>query len=259
MPKGTNPFPGMNPYLEEIWSDAHTRLLVYACDQIQRRLPPDLWARVEHHLRFEEEGADRAKGRRADIGISESWKLREEEGGDIAVATPVLVNLDMPEMRYLKIVETSGRIVTVIEFFSPANKLKLIERLDFEPKRQQCLTSGISFVQVDLLLQGEPVLHEDALEVLKHRRAPYHVAAHDGDSVSVWQLYPIRLPDRLPAVAIPLRPQENAVPLDLQRLIDTVFSSGSYDTFDYRKDPPGPLSDEDRAWLDEHLRNQGLR
>jgi hypothetical protein len=45
----------------------------------------------------------------------------------------------------------------------------------------------------------------------------------------------------------------------LQRLLDVAFQTGAYDTFDYRKDPPGRLSDADRAWLDQHLRQHGLR
>jgi hypothetical protein len=249
----------MNPYLEEVWSDAHSRLLVYACDQIQRRLPPDLRARIEHHLRVQDDATGQPKDWRADVAVEDSWRLAEDEGGDIAVATPVVVDLDLPELRYLKIIENSGRVVTVIELFSPSNKLKLGERFDFEQKRQQCVTSGIAFVQIDLLLQGEPVLHEDAQFVLQQRRAPYHVATHGRLSDGKWRVYPIRLAERLPAVAIPLRPDDKPAPLELQRLLDVAFETGAYDTFDYRQDPPGPLSDADRAWLDEHLRQQGLR
>jgi hypothetical protein len=34
-----NPFPGMNPYLEQHWRDVHTTLMVYLRDQLQGELP----------------------------------------------------------------------------------------------------------------------------------------------------------------------------------------------------------------------------
>ena len=45
-----NPFPGMNPWLEEFWRDVHAHLLVYASDQLNTELPPDLRARVDERL-----------------------------------------------------------------------------------------------------------------------------------------------------------------------------------------------------------------
>ena len=42
-----NPFPGMNPFFEQRWRDAHTTLITYLRDALQERLPPDLVARAE--------------------------------------------------------------------------------------------------------------------------------------------------------------------------------------------------------------------
>ena len=50
-----NPFPGMNPWLEEHWGDVHTRLTTYACDQLQPRLPSGLRARIEEYVAVESE------------------------------------------------------------------------------------------------------------------------------------------------------------------------------------------------------------
>ena len=41
-----SPFPGMDPYLEQFWRDVHARLIIYAADQLQGRLPGDLRARL---------------------------------------------------------------------------------------------------------------------------------------------------------------------------------------------------------------------
>ena len=41
-----SPFPGMDPYIEQDWLDAHTSLITYICDQIQEQLPAELCARI---------------------------------------------------------------------------------------------------------------------------------------------------------------------------------------------------------------------
>jgi hypothetical protein len=45
-----NPFPGMNPFFEQQWRDAHTTLITYLRDALQERLPPDLSARAEEEV-----------------------------------------------------------------------------------------------------------------------------------------------------------------------------------------------------------------
>ena len=40
----------MDPYLEQHWLDVHHRLATYACDQLQRKLPRDLRARIEERV-----------------------------------------------------------------------------------------------------------------------------------------------------------------------------------------------------------------
>ncbi len=45
-----NPFPGMNPWLEEHWQDVHAKFLVYACDQLNAKLPAGMQARVDERL-----------------------------------------------------------------------------------------------------------------------------------------------------------------------------------------------------------------
>jgi len=41
----SNPFPGMNPWLQPFWRDVHASFLVYARDQLNAELPPGLQAR----------------------------------------------------------------------------------------------------------------------------------------------------------------------------------------------------------------------
>ena len=51
----SNPFPGMNPWLESHWGDIHTSLTTYARDQLQPQLPAGLRARVEEYVAVEAE------------------------------------------------------------------------------------------------------------------------------------------------------------------------------------------------------------
>jgi len=42
-----NPFPGMNPYLEQSWQDVHTRLIAAISNTLGETLPDGLVARAE--------------------------------------------------------------------------------------------------------------------------------------------------------------------------------------------------------------------
>src|SRR5262249_58919988 len=48
-----SPFPGMDPYLEAQWRDAHARLVIHASDALQGLLPGGLRARVEESVLLE--------------------------------------------------------------------------------------------------------------------------------------------------------------------------------------------------------------
>ena len=50
-----NPFPGMNPYLEQYWGDIHQRLIMYSSDALQKLLPGDLRVRVMTRVYVEPE------------------------------------------------------------------------------------------------------------------------------------------------------------------------------------------------------------
>lgn len=49
-----SPFPGMDPYLEQFWRDVHARLIIYAADQLQAKLPgegQDVYLRKRDELK----------------------------------------------------------------------------------------------------------------------------------------------------------------------------------------------------------------
>lgn len=60
---------------------------------------------------------------------------------------------------------------------------------------------------------------------------------------------------------MPLLEPDPDVPLDLGAAVAEVYERGAYTALiDYSQPPPPPpLPEADAAWLDEHLRAQGLR
>jgi hypothetical protein len=63
----------------------------------------------------------------------------------------------------------------------------------------------------------------------------------------------------LPKIPIPLRKKDREVPLDLQPLIDRVYTAGGHDDIDYNKPLNTPLTEQDAKWADELLRAAGRR
>ena len=73
------------------------------------------------------------------------------------------------------------------------------------------------------------------------------------------KVYRASLRERLPVVAIPLRPSDRDLLLKLQAMFDQCYRNGGYDDVDYRVAPDPPLLAEDAAWADTLLQEQGKR
>ena len=71
-----NPFPGMNPFFEQQWRDAHATLITYLGDALQERLPADLVARTEEEV-VAIGAAEMAMSYRPDVQVREPWTLKE--------------------------------------------------------------------------------------------------------------------------------------------------------------------------------------
>src|SRR5439155_19483067 len=92
-----NPFPGMNPWLEEYWRDVHASLLVYARDQLNAELPPGLRAQVDERLAIDAE-EEKPRQYLPDVAGTESWDrpagvVLGPEGRSVAAAEPMGVDL----------------------------------------------------------------------------------------------------------------------------------------------------------------------
>ena len=265
----SSPFPGMDPYLEQFWRDVHHRLVTYACDQIQPQLPPELRARMEERVFVT--GEEGLIGHRVpDVYVVE-YPPRGPAGGGTALAVEEQVELaepftiQLPELRlteaYIEIVDASSgnRVVSAIEFLSPTNKLLGEGREEYLRKRAECRRARVPLVEIDLTRHGRrkevlplrsiPARHHTTYLVCVERYHPEHRLEY----------YPIPLTSRLPAIRIPLRPQDQDATLRLQPLVDQAYENGRYEDLDYAAPLNPPLDDDESAWTEQRLRSLGKR
>src|SRR5437867_2986368 len=81
-----NPFPGMNPFFEQRWRDAHTMLIAYIRDSLQAILPGDLVAGAEEEMVAIGASSQPAKFR-PDVNVKQPWE--STGSGGVALAAPV--------------------------------------------------------------------------------------------------------------------------------------------------------------------------
>src|SRR5262245_16681929 len=90
-----SPFPGMDPYLEAHWRDVHARLILYACDQLESQLPPNLIARVEERVIVEPDEGD-VRAIYPDVRVVEKPGDFGDAGATagVAVSEPIIVHYE---------------------------------------------------------------------------------------------------------------------------------------------------------------------
>ena len=225
----TNPFPGMNPFLEKHWPGVQTALIVSISDALAAVLPMDTNARpAESHV------------------------------GGIALAEPVVVHVAEATPRWVEIREAGGRLITVIEVLSPVNKIGDGWN-DYRRKQHDYLSAGVNVVEIDLLRGGEHVLAFPRHALAAAEAAcPYMICVRRITSREARAVYPIPLTQRLPAIAIPLRETDADVPLDLQPLLDRAYENGRHWQEDFVQPLHPPLTAEEQTWVSERLGAAGL-
>ncbi len=258
----------MDPYLEASWGDVHARLIVYASEQLQDRLPKGLRVRAEARLVVDSAEAP-PRSIRPDLFVSgppldrPRRKLAPNvEGIGVALAEPLRFLIgDEPETQtYLEILDgNSGRrVVTSLEILSPSNKTPGLGRDLSLRKQRELAERGVHSVEIDLLRGGSRVLAVAEESIPPSHRTAYATWVRRADGAFDYFRAPLR--KRLPVIPIPLRPGDPDVALDLQELVDRCYRSGAYgEDLDYRAEPVPPLAPDDASWADALLRERGLR
>ena len=261
-----NPFPGMNPYLErsELWHGIHSRVIVHLGDTLARQLRPEYMVRVDERMYVSEEtnGGERRQARLPDVmvlddGAAAQSSVAVAEAHRSKDAIPVRIPYEEEQrQRYLEVIRVSNReVVAVIELLSPSNK-STPGREAYIAKRNQVFHSMSHLVEIDLLRVGEPLPVIGDVPPSHYRILVTNARNED----AIADLYPCSIQSPIPIFIMPLAEGSEGIAINLKPIIDEVYVLGSYDRdIDYHQDPAPPLSNADRAWLDQLLRAQGLR
>ncbi len=247
----------MDPWLEWYWGDVHASLAMYTRNQLNEQLPPGLVARAQERVYVESPfGEPRSLVPDAHVVERQEQRSSSGSGGGAAVAAPRFI--EIPEMdvteRYIEIwdAKNGDRVITSIEFVSDTNKAGGVGRRKYLQKQREVLASDVNLVEIDLLRGGKPVTAVWSKGVPAPERAPYHACIRRAMRSRVLEYYPFPLRQPLPRIAIPLRPDDIDVSLDLQALVDEAYRTGRYgETIDYTAPPHTPLNAVDAAWADE--------
>ena len=256
-----SPFPGMNPYLEHpaLWSGVHHRLITAIANHLAPKIRPKYIAAIEERV-YEISGETSLLVGVPDVSVQRS--SMNAAPSNLAVAgsatQPMEVTIPLPEILtegYLEIrsVET-GEAIAVIEVLSPKNKQSVVGRLQYETKRQKVLASSTHLMEIDLLRQGKPMPMEGAIE------SNYRLLVSRSETRPKAALYGFNLRDNIPQFSLPLGSEDVEPWVDLQGLLHEIYDQGAYDLrLDYSRSSVPALSEADAAWVDEVLREQGLR
>jgi hypothetical protein len=247
----------MDPYLEMHWSDVHQRMCTYASDQLQQQLGGDLVARLGERLVIESL-TDPHRSIYPDVRVVE-FGLGDVElsaaAGGAAVAEPMVVEVESETepQAFIEVIEPdSGHLITVVEIISPSNKFG-DGRRQYERKQQELNAAQVSLVEIDLIRTGPRIFLLPEVQMPPKARTTYGVCVFRGWRPRKFEVYPIRLQDRLPTIRIPLRQTDPDIVLDLQYLIEQSYHNGGYGRTNYQNPCTPALQGEDAAWAGELL------
>ena len=152
---------------------------------------------------------------------------------------------------------SDGRLVTLLDIVSPGNKTTAAGRQAYLDKRREGRVANANLVEVDLVLQGQPMLEysRDGLP-----EWDYAVTVTRATQPDRHEIYTSTLQKVLPRFRLPLAADDRETVLDLQTAVARCYDQGGFAAkIDYSRDPATVLTDEDRRWLHEVLKQQKLR
>ncbi|MBP3958732.1 DUF4058 family protein [Gemmata sp. G18] len=227
-----SPFPGMDPYLEtpKLWPAFQHQLL--AC--LYQILLPGLVDRY-----------------RARVGT-------RTYVSEMPLFTSIVREQFAEE--YIEIRNRGdGKLVTLLEVVGPANKTTPAGRQAYLDARQQAVAQRAGIVEIDLIMQGKPMLtySRDGLP-----EYDYAVTVTRSNAPDRYEIYTSTLQKKLPKFKLPLAADDRDALLDLQAAFARAYDLGTFaNQIDYKGAPPAdvPFNDAYRAWSEELLKQMKLR
>jgi uncharacterized protein DUF4058 len=267
-----SPFPGMNPYLEQVdaWHDFHEAFLPEIRGMIEEQVGENYIVKLDDTAYIHEIPENRPRFfARPDAFVartsawtgsgSEFVEMEEDPGGvsieDESILAPMSVQLPTTDEERLTFIEIWDRrersIVTVIELLSPINKRSGPDREQYLAKRNTYFKAWVHFVEIDLLRAGPRMPFFTPPDTPLD--CDYYVLVSRYKERPQAGLWPIRLREPLPIIPIPLKAPDLDVKLDLKWALDRVYDAASYRKYIYDSAPEPPLPEADAAWAESFL------
>ena len=206
----------MNPYLEapELWSEVHSRLIVALADSISEQL-------------------------------SDAYRVAIKKRTYLSSTVTIPMAEEVQE-RYLEIRDvSSGAVVTAVELLSPKNKRAGEGRRAYDKKRYKVLANMTSLVEIDLLRGVTPLPVDD-----EQRQGCYSILVSRSDLRPRAELYEFGLQQSIPPFALPLKPEDRSLMVELQALLKGVYRRAKYHlAIDYSKPLRPVLSESELTWV----------
>jgi hypothetical protein len=227
-----SPFPGMDPYLEhpKLWPGFQHQFV--AC--LYQILLPGL---VDHY--------------RARVGCRAFTT-------EFALFTSVVREQHAEEFIEVR-GRADGRLVTLIEVVSPANKTTPAGRTAYLAARKAAEQAKAATVEIDLVTQGSPTLDFDRAGLPAYDQC---VTVTRASAPGRYEIYTSTLQKRLPKFKVPLAPDDRDALLDLQDVFRRAYDQGTFGRqINYASDPPPEvrMADDMRQWVETMLRQQKMR
>ncbi len=259
----SNPFPGMDPYLEgPLWGVVHSNLIQMIAMQLAPKVRPKYLALTNERVTVTVPDPIELSGSRfrlPDVGVFQRAENLGQSAADMTTATaPLEIDGEMPESLTQTFVEIrhveTHRLVTAIELLSPTNKRG--DGLDdYRAKRREILASETNFLEIDLLRIGDRFPVRGPLPSV-----PYFIFLSRACRRPRLEVWPLALDQPLPTVAVPLLPGDADVTLDLQLTLNTAYELFSYDmATDHSGPPTVPLDAAQSEWVEQRLRRAAAR
>jgi hypothetical protein len=260
----------MDPYLEArgLWEGFHGHLVESIYRAIAPVLPRGYTAdtAVRSYVVLmgpEGKGEHLAK---PDVAVTESAsrkRSRKQKGGT-TLTSPAQADESVRMQAFVaeKFKETFVEIyhegeervlVTCIEVLSPSNKRRNTAGWqEYERKRQALLLGRANFLEIDLLRGGQkmPML-------TPWPKGPYTLLVCRAEDAPYCRVWPAHFQRRLPVIPVPLLDPDPDLTLDLQPLIDDIYSFGRYDErIDYGRPLTPRLSKAEAAWVRDAVKDR---
>ncbi len=222
-----SPFPGMDPFLEDpkLWGAYHHQLVA----ALYQLLLPGLVDRY-----------------RARIGA-------RQYRSELALFTSIIREDHTEEFIEIRS-RADGRLVTLVEVVSPANKTTPAGRAAYLDTRAVAIGGRGATVEIDLITQGKPALDfsRDGLPEYDHT-----VTVTRAPTPDRYEIYTATVSKRLPKFKLPLAADDRDTVLDLQVAIARAYDQGDFGRLiDYRGPLPADvkLTDASKAWVSDWLK-----